>query len=228
MYFGSKADLYVAVNQKVWSEIDQERRQLLQAALTKQPSGPQLSDIVYALALPVVARALSHSKHDAARVMILRRPVGGRLNADVGAALEDAADRSIVRWIDSIAHSCPTLSRQDVVWAYSFHHRCHLLVAVDRSPLRQIAGPAHRAHSRGCRRRYRRLRLRRRTGDDRPAHNFVRQQVVPPAPAPKPIRGRLSTVRLSVSKCASDTIGPRTPRQLRRDNAKLEVHERTA
>jgi len=120
MYFGSKADLYVAVNQKVWSEIDQERRQLLQAALTKQPSGPQLSDIVYALALPVVARALSHSKHDAARVMILRRPVGGRLNADVGAALEDAADRSIVRWIDSIAHSCPTLSRQDVVWAYSF------------------------------------------------------------------------------------------------------------
>lgn len=119
MYFGSKSELYSAVEQKAWAEIDQERSALLHDALAKNPDQPPLEDLIYALALPVVRRALGKSEHDMARIFLIRARVSER-RADEPNSLLAVADRSMVRWIDAMSRTCPTLSRQDVIWAFSF------------------------------------------------------------------------------------------------------------
>jgi AcrR family transcriptional regulator len=120
MYFGSKSELYGAVEQKAWAEIDNERSILLHEALAKHPDGaPELADLIYALALPVVRRALGTSRPDMARIHLIRSRVAERSALKPDGLLE-VADRSMIRWIDAMTISCPTLSRQDIVWAFSF------------------------------------------------------------------------------------------------------------
>lgn len=120
MYFGSKAELYWAVERKSWNEIDEERSGLLMKALDRAGAAPpDLCDLIHALALPVVRRALRGSDPERERVFILRSGISHRALGDK-ARLLHLADRSMVRWIDAMALACPTLSRQDIVWAFSF------------------------------------------------------------------------------------------------------------
>lgn len=120
MYFGSKAELYTAIERKSWAEIDDERSALLCEALAKAGARPpELADLIHALAQPVVRRMLGASKHDQERIFIIRGRVSDRTAQDRPAFLE-VADRSVVRWIDAIQLACPSLVRQDIVWAFSF------------------------------------------------------------------------------------------------------------
>lgn len=120
MYFGSKAELYAAIERKSWNEIDDERSALLSRVLEEAADRPpKLAGLLHALALPVVRRALGDSDHDRERIFIVRSRVADRTLFETNNFLE-AADRSVVRWIDAMARACPTLTRQDVVWAFSF------------------------------------------------------------------------------------------------------------
>ena len=120
MYFGSKAELYTAIERRSWAEVDDERGALLSAAIKAAGARPPaLSELIHALAFPVVRRALGDSEHDLERIHILRGRVSDRSIGDRSALLE-IADRSMVRWIDAMRLACPTLSRPDVVWAFSF------------------------------------------------------------------------------------------------------------
>jgi AcrR family transcriptional regulator len=120
MYFGSKAELYSAIERKAWTEIDDERSALLTRALEgAKDRPPELADLFHALALPVVRRALGDSDHDRERIFIVRSRVSAQALLKPTDFLE-AADRSVVRWIDAMGQACPTLTRQDIIWAFSF------------------------------------------------------------------------------------------------------------
>jgi len=119
LYFGSKSELFAAVGRKAWEEIDNERSALLEMALAKNPSAPPLTDLIYAIAYPVARRALSKSDRDIAQIYILRSHMA-RWHPPISEPMLDIADRSMVRWINAIMLSCPTLSRQDTIWAFSF------------------------------------------------------------------------------------------------------------
>jgi len=120
MYFGSKSELYSAIERKSWNEIDEERSRLLSKALEAAAGRPpELADLFHALALPVVRRAWGESEHDRERVFIIRGRMSGRILANRSNIVE-TADRSLVRWIDAMGHACPTLMRSDIVWALSF------------------------------------------------------------------------------------------------------------
>jgi AcrR family transcriptional regulator len=111
-YFGSKAELFRAVLRHVWSEVERDRDLLLeQSAAQTVASQQQLSDLIYALARPIVQRALSKQEGDVARTWLL-------LNVRQPEAHN--AVRSLSRWIDAMALTCPTLSRQDLVWTFSY------------------------------------------------------------------------------------------------------------
>lgn len=120
MYFGSKAELYTAIERKAWLEIDEERSALLAAALqTTGDRPPDLAQLIHALARPVVRRALAGADSERERIFIVRGGVSDRIVANRNQLLE-LADRSMIRWIDAMAQACPTLLRQDVIWAFSF------------------------------------------------------------------------------------------------------------
>jgi AcrR family transcriptional regulator len=118
MYFGSKKELYVAAETTVWNEITDERNALLQHARDGHPGQPlTLRELIAAIALPIVSRALSNSEEVMARVHFIQ----GRLNEHrtVGGTMA-AKDRQVEPWIDAMSQACPTLSRQDVIWAFSY------------------------------------------------------------------------------------------------------------
>lgn len=120
LYFGSKSELFAAVGRQAWDEIDDERSRLLEKAQAKNPAKPPLPDLIYALAYPVVRRALSKRDRDLAQIYVLRSHMAHWQHPNVSTPMYAAADRSMVRWIDAIMLSCPTLSRQDTIWAFSF------------------------------------------------------------------------------------------------------------
>jgi AcrR family transcriptional regulator len=124
-YFGSKAELFRAVLQKVWSEVERDRDAVIQQALaTNGGEKPDLGDLIYALARPIVQRALSKSKSDVARSALLRMIRNGhpdeRRSQSVDLIESFNVVRSLGRWIDAMVLRCPDLSRQDVVWAFSY------------------------------------------------------------------------------------------------------------
>jgi len=121
LYFGSKSGLYTAVEKQIWTEIDNERRWIFQEILaTKQGAPPLLGELIYVLALPIVRRALSKSEHETAQIYFIRSRVCEHRSVDVGSLLETADRLMVMRWIDMMALACPTLSRQQVIWAFSF------------------------------------------------------------------------------------------------------------
>lgn len=117
LYFGSKAELFKAVQWNAWVEIDQERSVLLEEAQSNSgDKPPPLCDLIHALAYPVARRALSKDTRDVALIFLLR----SHWQPNINPGMLDIADRSMVRWIDAMAQNCPTLNRGDVVWAFSF------------------------------------------------------------------------------------------------------------
>ncbi|MBL8651135.1 MAG: TetR/AcrR family transcriptional regulator [Sphingopyxis sp.] len=117
-YFGSKSELFLAVRRAAWAEIDQERSDLLEAALARS-GPPQLEQLVHALAYPIVRRALSRDERDRAMIFIVRAHLAHSEPGLVGPMIR-TADRSMVRWIDAMMACCPGMRRPDMIWAFSF------------------------------------------------------------------------------------------------------------
>ncbi|MEZ6024305.1 MAG: TetR/AcrR family transcriptional regulator [Hyphomonadaceae bacterium] len=117
LYFGSKNELFDAVRQRAWDDINDERTALLEQALAAhEPGDALLSGIIYALGYPVVHRALSNDPRDLAYVFLMRAHWNRMPDAE---ALE-IADRSLVRWFDAVRACCPAFSRSDAAWALSY------------------------------------------------------------------------------------------------------------
>lgn len=116
LYFSSKSDLFLAVWQAAWGELDRERHAILDRALSARgDTPPVLADIFHALAYPVARRALSRDPHCVAQISVLRR-----WQPDVGPSMIALADHSMVRWIEAMRLCRPTLTQQDAAWALSF------------------------------------------------------------------------------------------------------------
>jgi AcrR family transcriptional regulator len=119
LYFGSKSELFAAVARNAWEEVDNERSAYLEAALAKSPDAPPLPDLIHAIAYPIVRRALSALDRDTAQIYILRSHLA-HWNPPLAGFMLEVADRSMVRWINAMMKSCPTLSRPDIIWAFSY------------------------------------------------------------------------------------------------------------
>lgn len=127
-YFGSKAELYHAVVRQVWLEVEREREQLAEAARVRTGSRRlQPADLVYALAFPIVRRALGERPVDVARTSLLRsrrfadqqRMSTPEIVAPDASEATDS-DRALARWIGELERACPELSREEAVWAFSY------------------------------------------------------------------------------------------------------------
>ena len=119
-YFKSKSELYLAVLRQAWNVIDEDRSAHLAAALAAHRGGPALLEaVIRAVAYPVVRRALSDCEREVAQIHIFRAHIP-HWRSTTGGKLLEVADRSMIRWIDAIMRCCPSLSRQDTVWAFSF------------------------------------------------------------------------------------------------------------
>ena len=121
-YFGSKIKLFRGVIREVWSEVERERATLLKQAIAASGGAkPGLDDLILALATPIVRRALSNNAGDVARTFLLRNPRSdGRQQRSLSGKKLSDADTSLARWVDALQLSCPTLTREDVVWTFSF------------------------------------------------------------------------------------------------------------
>jgi len=120
MYFGAKADLYIAVMAQLWREIEQDRARILAARTAARGGPPDLRDLITALVRPVVERARSPTTADRRVPRLLRQWVG--TPPDVQAALRkrNNSEDALGRWIASVRRACPTLSISEVVWGFSF------------------------------------------------------------------------------------------------------------
>ena len=141
-YFGSKKDLYVAAELKVWEKINEERNALLKRAIAEHPHQPiTLREFFTALAMPILLRVLSDSESMAAQVHFIQ----SRINEHqaVSGTLLTTVDRHVSQLIDTMASACPELDRNDLVWAFSYgvaviyswqlmYHRYDRLLAHDR------------------------------------------------------------------------------------------------
>ena len=120
-YFGTKADLFVAVMHEIWREIEAERRALLAERLAAKGGGPaDLRDIVTALTRPLVARARSPDPAIQRMPRMLRQWVNASPEARAGLRQRGFGNTSLRIWIDSFMQACPGLSRAQAVWGFSF------------------------------------------------------------------------------------------------------------
>jgi AcrR family transcriptional regulator len=119
LYFGSKAELFSAVGRRAWEEVDVERSSLLEQAIARHAGMAPLPDLIHAVAYPIVRRALGKSDRDIAQIYILRSHLA-HWNPPLQGNMLEVADRSMVRWINAMMLCCPTLSRQDMIWSFSF------------------------------------------------------------------------------------------------------------
>jgi AcrR family transcriptional regulator len=120
-YFGTKADLFVAVMQGIWREIEGERRALLAERMAAKRGAPaDLRDIVTALTKPLVNRARSTDP------VVRRAPRLLRQWMNVPAEVREAMRRqsfsnpSLRLWIESVMNASPGLSKTQAVWGFSF------------------------------------------------------------------------------------------------------------
>ena len=123
-YFGSKAELYHAVLRQVWLEVEREREVLIEQA--RERSGRREltpAELIFALARPIVRRALSDQPVDLARTALLRSrrfAEQQRLASPAPTPEQTDSYRSLSRWITELERACPQLSRQQAVWAFSY------------------------------------------------------------------------------------------------------------
>lgn len=117
-YYGSKRSLFSAAILWTWDDIDAERSRLLSELLAQHPAGPvPLKELLHSLAYPAVRRALSKDDFERAQIVLLTQNIG---DIQPAGTETDRVDRSVGRWISAIERTCPTLSHEDVIWAFSF------------------------------------------------------------------------------------------------------------
>ncbi|MDR3511946.1 MAG: TetR family transcriptional regulator [Caulobacteraceae bacterium] len=120
MYFGTKSDLFVAVASQLWREIEVERSALLAARIAAKGGPADLRDIVFALVKPIVDRARSTTEADRRLPNLLRRWVSAPPDVKVELRRRSNTADSLRRWIDSVRGVCPTLTKSEAVWGFSF------------------------------------------------------------------------------------------------------------
>lgn len=117
-YFRSKADLFIAVRQYAWKEIDDDRNARLNKILSHSAE-IDLQDLVGSLSYPIVSRAFSANRRDRDLIFVLRNLM---LISNPAPELRmlDKADRTVAKWIGLMLECCPSFTREDAIWAFSF------------------------------------------------------------------------------------------------------------
>jgi AcrR family transcriptional regulator len=143
LYFGNKSDLFNAVVKTVWAEIDRERTTLFVAARERNlPDPVPLTELIYSLAFPIVLHVLSENELELAKIKLL---TGNALKLEMIGRMRETANRSVIQWIEAMTLTCPSLSKQDIIWTFSFcvgviyswqliNHRYDGLFEQDRTP----------------------------------------------------------------------------------------------
>lgn len=116
-YFGSKHDLFLAAGRWAWEDFDTERVTLLNDALERYPDAVPLPELMRCIAYPTVRRAMSEDLLERSVLTLLTSHFSETHRSN---RLLDRVDRSITRWISALSQTCPTLSHDDVIWAFSF------------------------------------------------------------------------------------------------------------
>jgi AcrR family transcriptional regulator len=120
-YFGTKADLFVAVMQSIWREVEAERRALLDARLLAKGGSPvDLRDIVTALTKPLVNRARSSDPIVRRAPQLLRQWMNVPDEVREAMRRRSFSNPSLRIWIESVAIASPDLSNAQAVWGFSF------------------------------------------------------------------------------------------------------------
>jgi AcrR family transcriptional regulator len=120
MYFGNKADLFIAVMAQLWREIEADRARILADRAAANGGQADLRDIVTALVSPVVERARSDTIADRRVPRLLRQWVGAPPDVRADMRRRNNSQASLARWIAHMGNVCPTLSKSEVVWGFSF------------------------------------------------------------------------------------------------------------
>lgn len=119
MYFGSKAELFIAVYLGVWRDLNDERRGHLAKALASPNGVVSLRDVLHALIEPIATRARSDSPQFRLGAKMLGTwPTPVDLDQELLRSIK--WDTFLPEWIDAMMAACPTLSRPQAVWAFSF------------------------------------------------------------------------------------------------------------
>lgn len=120
MYFGTKADLFIAVMAQLWRRVEADRARILAERLAANGGQADLRDIFTALVTPVVERARSANAADRRVPRLMRQWVGAPPQVRADMRRRNGSGQSLARWIEHVGKACPTLSKQDVVWGFSF------------------------------------------------------------------------------------------------------------
>jgi AcrR family transcriptional regulator len=119
MYFGSKSELYLAVYLGAWRGLHDERREQLMKALEAPDGEVSLHAVLHALIEPVVKRSRSVSPEPRLGPKMLSSwPAPNGLDQDMLRSIK--WDTFLPEWIDALMRACPTLTREEAVWAFSF------------------------------------------------------------------------------------------------------------
>lgn len=116
-YFGSKQDLFLVAVRWAWEEFDAERVTMLNDAMERYTEAVPLSELMRCLAYPAVRRAMSGDILERSVLTLLTGHFSETHRSD---GMLDRVNRSISRWISAMEKTCPTLSHDDVIWAFSF------------------------------------------------------------------------------------------------------------
>ncbi|MBO9711761.1 TetR/AcrR family transcriptional regulator [Sphingomonas sp.] len=120
-YFGTKADLFVAVMQGIWREIEAERRAMLAERLAMRGVlVPDLRDLVTALTKPLVARARSSDPATRRAPRLMRQWFTAPFEVREAMRRQNFSNASLRTWIESVRAASPGLSTAQAVWGFSF------------------------------------------------------------------------------------------------------------
>lgn len=117
-YFGSKVDLFADVVGEAWREIEKDRTRIL--AERTNGNVATLSDIVHAVAHPIVVRARSPEPAQFRIPRLLRHWVVAPQEVSVQLRKLHGTEATLRRWIETLMAACPSLSTADAMWGFSF------------------------------------------------------------------------------------------------------------
>lgn len=120
MYFGAKADLYIAVMGKIWREVEEDRRRVLCQRTAAKNGVADLRDIFTALIEPLVLRARSPIAADRRVPRLMRHWVGAPLEVREEMWRRSRSAENLKQWIRRVHDICPTLTPSQVTWGFSF------------------------------------------------------------------------------------------------------------